>query len=69
MSEEGLTNTKHEKIFIGRPTFSDLGVMKEKMKELKEIIEEDDVEALIEKIGESVPTYNRSMAECAATTA
>ncbi len=69
MSEEGLTNTKHEKIFIGRPTFSDLGVMKERMKELKGIIEEDDVEALIEKIGEIVTTYNRSMVECAATTA
>ncbi|MCB2293936.1 polysaccharide biosynthesis protein [Clostridium algoriphilum] len=69
MSEEGLTNTKNEKIFIGRPTFSDLGEMKERMKELKGIIEEDDVQLLIEKIGEIVPTYNRSMAECAATTA
>ncbi|WP_291636880.1 nucleoside-diphosphate sugar epimerase/dehydratase [Clostridium sp.] len=61
MSEEGLTNTKHEKIFIGKPTFSDLGVMKEKMKELKEIIEEDDVEGLICKIGEIVPTYCREI--------
>ena len=67
MSEEGLTNTKHEKIFIGRPTFSDLGEIQERMKELAEIIEKDDVELLINKIEEIVPTYNRSMAESAIT--
>ncbi|MBU3213947.1 polysaccharide biosynthesis protein [Clostridium estertheticum] len=65
MSEEGLTNTKHEKIFIGKPTFTDLSVMKEKMKELAVIIEKDDVQLLIEKIGEIVPTYNRTLAESA----
>ncbi|MPQ33293.1 polysaccharide biosynthesis protein [Clostridium estertheticum] len=65
MSEEGLTNTKHEKIFIGKPTFTDLSVMKEKMLELAVIIEKDDVEGLIEKIGEIVPTYNRTLAESA----
>ncbi|MBW9173583.1 polysaccharide biosynthesis protein [Clostridium estertheticum] len=63
MSEEGLTNTKHEKIFIGKPTFTDLSVMKEKMLELREIIEKDDVELLIDKIGEIVTTYNRTLAE------
>ena len=65
MSEEGLTITKHEKIFIGKPTFSDLSVMKEKMKELAVIIEKDDVQLLIDKIGEIVPTYNRTLAESA----
>ncbi|MBU3155324.1 polysaccharide biosynthesis protein [Clostridium estertheticum] len=65
MSEEGLTNTKHEKIFIGKPTFTDLSVIKERMKELKEIIEKDDVQLLIDKIGEIVPTYNRTLAESA----
>ena len=60
MSEEGLINTKHEKIFIGKPTFSDLSVMKERMKELAVIIEEDDLELLIKKIEEIVPTYNRT---------
>jgi len=68
MSEEGLTNTKHEKIFVGRPTFSDLGEIKVKMRELEGVIKENDVQALISKIGEIVPTYNRSMEECAATT-
>lgn len=63
MSEEGLINTKHEKIFIGRPTFSDLDNMQERMKELKEIIDEDDVQRLISKIGEIVPTYCRKVVE------
>ena len=67
MSEEGLTNTKHKKIFIGRPTFSDLSEMQERMKELEGIIEVDDVQALITKIEEIVPTYNRSMGEMATT--
>ncbi|MBU3197740.1 polysaccharide biosynthesis protein [Clostridium estertheticum] len=65
MSEEGLTNTKHEKIFIGKPTFTDLSVIKERMKELAVIIEKDDVQLLIDKIGEIVPTYNRTLAESA----
>ncbi|MGH4052320.1 MAG: polysaccharide biosynthesis protein [Clostridium sp.] len=63
MSEEGLTNTKHEKIFIGKPTFSDLSVMKERMKELAGIIKKDDLESLYTKIEEIVPTYNRSVAD------
>jgi len=63
MSEEGLTNTKHEKIFIGKPTFTDLDEMKERLKQLTEIIEKDDVELLITKIKEIVPTYNRSIVE------
>ena len=67
MSEEGLINTKHEKIFIGKPTFSDLGEMQERMKELAGVIEEDDVQSLINKIEEIVPTYNRTLEESAAT--
>jgi FlaA1/EpsC-like NDP-sugar epimerase len=68
MSEEGLIDTKHEKIFIGRPTFSDISLMKGRMEELKGIIDANDVDALIEKIGEIVTTYNRSTGEVAATT-
>ncbi|HEY8890093.1 MAG TPA: nucleoside-diphosphate sugar epimerase/dehydratase [Clostridium sp.] len=63
MSEEGLINTKHEKIFVGRPTFSDLGEIKEKMRELEGIINRNDVGALISKITEIVPTYQRSIRE------
>lgn len=68
MSEEGLTNTKHAKIFIGKPTFNDLGEMLQRMKELEGIIEGNDVQRLINKIEEIVPTYNRSVVECAAAT-
>ena len=67
MSEEGLTNTKHEKIFIGKPMFSDLGEIRGRMKELQEIIEEDNISSLIKKIEEIVPTYNRNIVECAIT--
>jgi len=63
MSEEGLINTKHAKIFIGKPTFSDLDVIKERLKELAVIIEQDDVEALMVKIREIVPTYKRTGGE------
>ena len=63
MNEEGLTNTKHEKIFIGKSTFSDIGVMKERMSELSSILEKDDLKLLIEKIEEIVPTYNRGIIE------
>lgn len=68
MSEEGLMNTKHEKIFVGRPTFSDLVVLRERMEELKDTIDSDDVGLLIKKIEEIVPTYNRNMEESAVTT-
>jgi FlaA1/EpsC-like NDP-sugar epimerase len=68
MSEEGLTNTKHEKIFIGKSTFSDIGIMKEKMSELSSVLEKDDLNLLIEKIEEIVPTYNRSVVESETTT-
>lgn len=61
MSEEGLTNTKHEKIFIGKPTFSDIHELKTHMMELSNIIEGDDVEKLMGKIGEIVPTYQRKV--------
>lgn len=63
MSEEGLTNTKHAKIFIGKPTFSDLEVMKDRMKELSAIIAANDVDALTSKIKDIVPTYKKTGGE------
>jgi FlaA1/EpsC-like NDP-sugar epimerase len=59
MNEEGLINTKHEKIFVGKATFSDLDEMKENMRQLEKIIEENDIEGLMDKIGEIVPSYCR----------
>lgn len=59
MSEEGLANTTHEKIFIGKPTFSDIEELKNQISSLEDIIEENDIEKLICKIEEMVPTYVR----------
>ncbi len=67
MSEEGLTNTKHKKIFIGKPTFTDIDILKEKLSELNEIVEKDNVNELILKIEEIVPTYKRKKDEVAVT--
>lgn len=59
MSEEGLTNTSHKKIFIGKPIFSDLNILRKKIKDLKEIIDKDNKKELIPKIEEIVPTYRQ----------
>lgn len=67
MSEEGLTNTKHKKIFIGKPTFTDIDILKEKLSELNEIVEKDNINELILKIEEIVPTYKRKKDEVAVT--
>lgn len=68
MSEEGLINTKHKKIFIGKPTFTDINILREKLSELNEIVENDNVNELILKIEEIVPTYKRKKDEVAVTT-
>ena len=57
MNEEGLTNTKHEKIFIGKPTFTDMDMLRMKLDELRMLIEKGNKEDLIYKIAEVVPTY------------
>ena len=59
MAEEGLGTTRHEKIFVGRPTFFDIEVLKRKFHELRFLLEQGDKEELIYKIGEIVPTYRR----------
>lgn len=67
MSEEGLINTKHKKIFIGKPTFTDINILRERLNELNEIVENDNVSELILKIEEIVPTYKRKKDEVAVT--
>ena len=59
MSEEGLTNTSHKKIFIGKPTFTDIDILKKNLDKLNEIIKKDDIDGLIYKIKEIVPTYKK----------
>jgi FlaA1/EpsC-like NDP-sugar epimerase len=47
MAEEGLTATKHEKIFIGKPVFSDLDTLRKELDNLKRILMGSD-EGLVE---------------------
>lgn len=57
MSEEGLKETAHSKIFIGQPTFSDYDIMKKDLDMLTTAIEKRDNEKLREILCEIVPTY------------
>jgi hypothetical protein len=57
MDEEGLSSTQNEKIFIAKPTFSDMEYLMQEIKCLKEMVmlHSDDVKDYIKSI---VPTYN-----------
>lgn len=59
MAEEGLTATKHEKIFIGKPIFIDYKMLHRELGRLKDIItnEVDDLSEFMETL---VPTYTSS---------
>lgn len=59
MSEEGLQNTAHNKIYIGKPTFESMEILENKLSELNELLEEVDVEKIKEKMEFIVPTYHR----------
>lgn len=59
MSEEGLQNTTHNKIYIGKPTFESMEILENKLSELNELLEEVDVEKIKEKMEFIVPTYHR----------
>lgn len=65
--EEGLGKTQHNKIFVGKPTFSDFDKLKEQLEELRIIVEKDNKEEVIHKIEQLVPTYNRDTHEEVAT--
>ncbi len=61
--EEGLNQTAHKKIFVGRPTFDDFNTLMRKIEEFNEIVEEDNREKIISKLEEIVPTYKRFQSE------
>lgn len=58
MDEEGLKETKHHKIFIGKPVLIDYKVLMAELHHLKETLMNDD-EDLREYIEHMVPTYKR----------
>ena len=57
MSEEGLKNTSHKKIYIGKPTFESIDNLNIKLEELKEILKLDDDKLVKNKMKQIVPTY------------
>ncbi len=59
MSEEGLTNTKHGKIFTARPMHFEWSELNEKLDSLKSCVEEYDDKKIRGKISEIVPTFRR----------
>ena len=59
MSEEGLTETKHKKIFIGKPGDFDLGDVKDKIDELLRVAISGNEVVLRQKVKEFVPTYRQ----------
>lgn len=63
--EEGLNQTFHKKIFVGRPTFEDFDILIAKINEFKTIVEQDDREKIIAKLEEIVPNYKRFESEVA----
>lgn len=58
--EEGLNKTVHEKIFIGRPTFTDYETLKFELEELRFVTESGRKEEIEQKIQELVPTYKKT---------
>lgn len=59
-AEEGLNKTIHNKIFVGKPTFTDFDTLKNELNKLQQIIEKGVKEEIIFKIQELVPTYKKA---------
>ena len=59
MDEEGLTNTEHKKIFIGKPININSDEFDAILEKLKEAAQGDDVELIKDVVSEAVPTYVR----------
>ena len=60
MEEEGLSNTEHEKIFIGKPSDITEEELSEKLQTMKGLIENEDISLaqIKETMHEVVPTYH-----------
>lgn len=57
MAEEGLGTTRHEKIFVGRPTFSDMDILKRRFEKLRFVVEHGDRKNIMDMLERLVPTY------------
>jgi FlaA1/EpsC-like NDP-sugar epimerase len=65
MAEEGLTATKHEKIFVGKPLYIDMEELRNELQKLR-FIATGSKEGIIDFVKKLVPTY-KSATETAAT--
>ncbi len=59
MDEEGLKNTEHEKIFIGKPIEIEKEMLFDMLAELKAVAETGEIEKVKDCIEKVVPTYKR----------
>ncbi len=59
MAEEGLKETKHSKIFIGKPLCYDYETLLKNLARLEEVMVSDDNEYIKDVVAEIVPTYKR----------
>ena len=57
LEEEGLTNTSHNKIFVGLPTFTDYKLLLKSLEELKDLMKDDNIENFISQVKRIVPSY------------
>ncbi len=60
MDEEGLTNTSHNKIFIGQPLDVDRNELETMIKNLEEVVETGNAELIKDEVAKVVPTYVRN---------
>jgi len=63
MAEEGLTNTQHSKIFIGKPIDIDKKKIKDNLDLLQSIVKNEEVELIEHVIKSLVSTYRRQTKE------
>ena len=60
MDEEGLTDTSHNKIFVGQPIAVERDELMEQIRELDRVAETNDKELIKSTIEKVVPTYKRN---------
>ncbi|WP_244834590.1 nucleoside-diphosphate sugar epimerase/dehydratase [Clostridium sp. BJN0001] len=58
MSEEGLKDTNHKKIYVGKPTFESMDTLKVKLDQLHGLINVDDIAEVKNQMQKIVPTYH-----------
>lgn len=61
MSEEGLEDTVHKKIYVGKPTFEDMDTLKEKLEQLQNLLDLNDIREIKHQMQKIVPTYHYRM--------